>query len=96
MVVNDFDFVGISVPPYKADSPLVVDADAVLAGTASSQGFQAVPRRRLQVFLLPGGVEHAKLTKSGPLDGFETAAGPTPVKLLGIPVAKRLDHTYSV
>ncbi len=31
MIIRDLHFVGIAIPPFEADSPLVVDADAVLA-----------------------------------------------------------------
>ena len=55
MIVCDFYLHGALVYPDKADTPLVVDADAVLACPISSQCFQPVrgwyhqvtqPRRR--------------------------------------------------
>lgn len=32
MIVNDFNKIGMAVDPDETDAPLVVDADAVLAG----------------------------------------------------------------
>lgn len=31
MVIYDLHVIGVTVPPHKADSPLVVDPDAMLA-----------------------------------------------------------------
>ena len=49
MVIHDLDILGAGGRPAKAQAKLVVDADAVLAGTAALQGFQAVARRYAQV-----------------------------------------------
>jgi hypothetical protein len=43
MVVRDFDFVGITVLPAKADPVLIVDPDAVLPDPVSSQALEAIP-----------------------------------------------------
>jgi hypothetical protein len=40
MVVHDFDLVGVPFAPHKANTPLVVNANAVLPLPASFQGFQ--------------------------------------------------------
>jgi len=48
MVVNDLDVFRPCGGPPEANSPLVVDADAVLPGTVTRQSFQAVARRRLE------------------------------------------------
>ena len=37
MIVDDFDLVALPFVPDKADAPLVVDPDAVLACTLRSQ-----------------------------------------------------------
>jgi hypothetical protein len=33
VIVNDLNIVGVTVLPIKADAPLVIDSDAVLAST---------------------------------------------------------------
>jgi hypothetical protein len=46
----DVDWTGCAMGPLKADSPLVVDTDAVLALPISLQGFQPVARQSGEIF----------------------------------------------
>jgi hypothetical protein len=46
VVVRDFDFVGIAVPPIKADSVLFVDPNAMLSLPISAKTLKPVSRRR--------------------------------------------------
>ena len=48
MIVHDLDLMGAVALPHKAHSPLVVDADAVLAFSVIFQCFQMVARRDSQ------------------------------------------------
>jgi hypothetical protein len=50
VVIDDLDVERVSIRPAKANPPLVVDADAVLAFAASSERFQAVSWGHSQVF----------------------------------------------
>jgi len=43
MVLNDLHLLWASVGPHEADPPLVIDSDAVLAGSITLQSFQPVP-----------------------------------------------------
>jgi hypothetical protein len=92
MVVGDFDFMGISIPPNETDSPLVVDANAVLAGAAASQGFEPISGQGCEVLQRAGGVQHAKFPQGAALDGLPSPARFPPVQALGIRIAKRQDH----
>jgi len=49
MVVNDFDIGGSSFLPGKANSPLIIDADRVLAGPIAPQRLKAVSWRYAKV-----------------------------------------------
>ena len=49
VVVNDRDVMRVSVAPDKAHAPLVVDTDAVLAGSIAAQLLQAIARRDAEV-----------------------------------------------
>jgi hypothetical protein len=40
MVVGDLDFARVAVVPLEAEAVLAVDADAVLAGAISFEGFE--------------------------------------------------------
>ena len=47
--VGDLNVEGISITPNKADSPLVVDPDAVLPFAVPFQFLQPIPRRHAQI-----------------------------------------------
>ena len=49
MVIHDCNSVRVAVLPYEANSPLLIDADAVLALPIAFQFFQVVARRHLQI-----------------------------------------------
>lgn len=42
LIVNEFDFVSVAADPSKADSPLIVDANAVPLTTISPERFEAI------------------------------------------------------
>ena len=63
MVIHNFNVMGIRcAPPFKANSPAVIDADRILPGPVAVQFFQPVARRGLKVNERVRGVEHGKLT----------------------------------
>ena len=43
MIVHNLYIVSISIVPAKAEAPLIVDADAVLAGPAAAELLEPVP-----------------------------------------------------
>ena len=61
MVVDEFDVASAAGAPGEADAPLVVDADAVLAGAGADQLLQAIARRHPQVVDALGGVDENEL-----------------------------------
>jgi hypothetical protein len=69
VVVHDLDVVGASGTPSKAEAPLLVDADAVLAGTVAGQLLEAVTWRDPEVTKGLGGVEDQQLAQRCPLRG---------------------------
>jgi hypothetical protein len=76
MVIHDFDAFGPATRPPKADSPLVVDADAVLPLPVTLQGLQSVTRRNPQIAEATRDLELAKLATRHVGTGFEA---PDPV-----------------
>jgi hypothetical protein len=50
VVVHQFDVVGIPVTPGKANTPLVVEANAVRTFPIAPEAFQMVARRDAQIF----------------------------------------------
>jgi len=57
MVVDNFDLVGVTIAPAKANPPLAVDANAVLTSSIASQYFQTVAGRAAQVVEPPRSVQ---------------------------------------
>lgn len=49
MIVNNFDVFCESVRPAKADSPLIIDANAVLTGTIALERLKVIPGRNFQI-----------------------------------------------
>lgn len=47
--------------PDEANSPLVVDSDAVLSGAVASEALQSVPRRTPEIFQRGGRIQEEKL-----------------------------------
>jgi hypothetical protein len=68
MIIYDLYVVGVAIAPGKADAPAVVDPNAVLSASISSQLFQAVGRWDLQIREGMGIVEHAQFPQSDLLD----------------------------
>lgn len=68
MIIHDFYFFRIGSNPDKADTPLVVDANAALACAAAFQCFQSIARRHAQTVETNGGMELEQLSQRSRLD----------------------------
>src|SRR3546814_11433369 len=60
--------VGASTRPYETDSPLIVDADAVLSCPITFERFQAIARRHRKVLESACVVEEAQLPQRNSLN----------------------------
>src|SRR3546814_12161772 len=74
MVVDDLDMVGASTRPYETDSPLIVDADAVLSCPITFERFQAIARRHRKVLESACVVEEAQLPQRNSLNQIGRAS----------------------
>lgn len=63
MIVGDLDIVDTFVLPSENDSPLIVDANAVLAGSISAKDFEPIGWRCGQVAKGDRSIQHKKLPK---------------------------------
>jgi hypothetical protein len=45
VIVDNLDFMRVTIAPAQADPPLVVDADAVLSFSVAGQALQTIARR---------------------------------------------------
>jgi len=96
VVVGDLDGVGVAAVPAEADAPLVVDADAVLAGAVSGESLEAVAGWDAEVGERLGGVEDEELAEGAALEvGRPSPAGAPLEELLGVTVPEALDHAPS-
>jgi hypothetical protein len=73
VVIDDFDLIGITIPPNKTNPVLAVDPDRMLPGAVRRERLQMVPGRHLQVVKGPRRVDQKQLAAGDP---FETSPGP--------------------
>ena len=93
MVVYDLDIVRIAIRPSEANPPLIVDPNAVLAGTIAFELLQPVPRWNAKVIEGFGSIDHSQLAEHGALHiGRIAADALAPEESLRVPVAKAPDH----
>jgi hypothetical protein len=93
VVVHNLNLVSVPIFPLKADSILVIDANAVLAFSIASEALQPIAGRHGQVAQCSGGIQQLQFLE-GALPKIDRDA-PDPFLLpeslrLGIP--KSLDH----
>jgi hypothetical protein len=71
VVVHDLDAFGTGGSPAKANAKLIVDPNAVLAGTVALEQFEAVPRRNPEVIEPTSDLQLSELAPSDRLDADE-------------------------
>lgn len=49
MVIDHLDAPSVAIAPLEADTPLIVDANCVLAAAVTAQDLQAIAGRRAQI-----------------------------------------------
>ena len=62
MIIRYLNFMGISILPFKADAPLIIDPYAPLFFPVTSKGFKPVIGRDTQGFEGRGGCNHSKFS----------------------------------
>src|SRR5258708_9322421 len=93
MIVGQLDPIGVAVSPHKADAPLIVDADAVLAGPVAPQCLQVVSGRHPQVRNGGCGVEHSQFEASAEMNVSRKLGRSFAVPdLFGLLAGKAYDH----
>ena len=96
MVVDDFHIVGIAVFPDKADAPLLVDANAVLAEAITFEGLESITRRCVQILENSRPVQDEKLAPGRTFELPESAHESIVEQGLCAPAPERSNHTRSV
>lgn len=96
VVVHDLDVRWPDISPYKADTPLVIDADTVLTLPIIFQGLQVISRRRLQESQRLCGVKLCELSLGDVRQRFEPTRTLALVQRQGVLALERLDHASSL
>jgi hypothetical protein len=68
MIIDDFDVEGVAVMPFKADSPLFVDADCILSFPFASESVKHVSWIQHQGIQTWGGIQDHQSLSSLPLE----------------------------
>src|SRR5713101_2431243 len=92
MVVDDLDVPRAVVSPSEANSPLIIDSDAVLPTPITAKLFQSVARRHSQVVQIFRAVQHLQLPFDLRLERPELPRRTASEQLLGVARSKRPDH----
>jgi hypothetical protein len=92
VVVHDFDLVSAVVEPNKTDSPLIVDANAVLSFSFALQGFQVIARWHSQTDQFSDSMQLQQLAPSHALDVVEPGHHLASKQSLGVGTNERMDH----
>jgi hypothetical protein len=95
VVVDDFDLPGISVPPFKTNSPLVIDPNTPLAFAIAAELFEPVPRRLREFFNPIHAFDLSEFPEGGSFDRGEFPAVKAPEQPLGIFIPERADHALA-
>ena len=97
MIVDQLDLVRIAAPPFEAQAPLVVDANAPLAGPIAAQLLEAVARWNPEVLGRGGGVQDPQLAEPDALDiGTPLPDRLAVVQSFRVAVAEGADHNYII
>jgi hypothetical protein len=94
MVIHDLHVIGVTLQPDKTNTPLIINANTVLAIAVTLQRFQSVPGQRRECSHIWGSVQHIKFPQRLPLDGLEPAHRFSKEKLLCIRASKGTDHNF--
>jgi hypothetical protein len=78
--------------PDEANSPLIIDPNAVLTSSISFERLQAVTRRNAEILDLSGGVKVEQFTPSHAFDGSKSRHGLVLEQRLRVPAPKRSDQ----
>jgi hypothetical protein len=93
MIVNDLDLIGIAILPSKADAPLLVHANTVLAGAIAPELLQSIARRHAEVVELLGRIHRHQFAQHRALEIRRIASdGLASEQSLGIAIGECVDH----
>ena len=96
MVIDDFHIIGVAVSPCKANTPLIVDANTVLAFPVAFKSPQTIAWRRRQVSKFRRDIKLTELALRDALEGSKSLDAPPIMEMLRLFRSKGLKHTMSI
>jgi hypothetical protein len=97
MIIGDFNLQGAVFVPLETDTPLIVDANAVLPLPVTAQRFKPVCGRDAEIINRGGMVQHDKFSFRNPLDILRQFFRKTAMKdFFRLLALKRFDHNMTV
>lgn len=84
MIIDDLNFVGVAVPPYETDAPLIVDANTMLPFAIALQCLEAVAGRYAQILKAFCAMQIKQFTPGNPFNRSESRHGKIAKQRLGI------------
>jgi hypothetical protein len=93
VIIDDRNLVGIAILPAKADAPLLVHTNTVLAGSITPQLLQSITRRHTKIIELLGRVHRHKFAQHRALEIRRISPdGLASEQSLGIAIGEGVDH----
>jgi hypothetical protein len=93
VIVDDLDLVGVAILPAKADAPLLVHTNTVLANSIAPELLQPITRRHAKVAELLGRVHHHKFAQHRALEIRRISSdGLASEQSLGIAIGEGVNH----
>jgi hypothetical protein len=93
VVVDDFDAIRVTLLPFEADSPLIIDPNAILSLAITVQPLQLVSWRAAQVIKRFRCIQQQKFSQGRTVYVAEDLPGESSIEdLLAFPATKALDH----
>jgi hypothetical protein len=92
VVIHNLNSVRVSVSPFKANAPLVIDTHAVLALAIPFQSLQPISWQSRERSDIRRRIDHVQLAKSRALYRLEPAHEVSSEKVLGVGAAEGPDH----
>jgi hypothetical protein len=68
VVIHEFGFPRLALPPFEANSPSIVDANAVLSGSIAFQSLKTITGRHAQILKSHCRVKNLKFGFRAPLN----------------------------
>jgi hypothetical protein len=92
MIVHNFHIMRLAILPREANSPPIIDPNAVLPDPAPFERFEMIARRYSKVLQASGGIKVKELAARHALDGPKPENGLVVKEKLRIPAPKRSDQ----